>query len=126
MKYSMYAPAVARYGVSFVFLVFGVWQIINYQLWLGYLPSFALNLGISAKTVLMLNGTFDFLIGLSLLTGIFLRIFSGLGILHLLGIIFSLGWNDVTVRDIGIILVLISVFLHGKDDLCFGSKKTNS
>jgi len=122
MKYSKYAPMVARYGVSFVFLVFGIWQIVNPQSWLGYLPNFAFGLGMNPLTLLILNGIFDFVIGLSLVTGIFLRFFSFLGIIHLLGIEIFLGFNDVLIRDIAIMIVLFSVFLNGKDKWRFKKK----
>ena len=122
MKYSRYAPIIARYAVSFVFLVFGLWQIIDPSSWLGYLPSFALSLGINPGTILLLNGIFDFIIGLSLATGIYLRFFSAIGILHLLIIELSLGFTDVTIRDITIMIVLFSVFLNGKDKWCYQKK----
>ena len=122
MKFSQYAPVIARYGVSFVFLVFGLWQIINPQSWIGYLPGFVFGTGISPSTFLIFNGILDFVIGISLALGIFLRFFSVLGIIHLLGIEISLGFTDVTIRDITIMIVLLSVFLNGKDKWCLNKK----
>ena len=122
MTYKRYAPLIARLGVGIVFLVFGVWQILSPSGWLGYLPDFVLGFGISPSTFILLNGIFDLLIGLLLVFGLFLRIASAFGILHLAGIIFSLGWNDVAVRDLGLMIVLISVFLNGPDEFCLGKK----
>lgn len=124
MNYSKYTPMIARYGVSFVFLVFGIWQIVNPESWLGYLPHFAFGFGINPLTLLILNGIFDLIIGISLATGIFLRFFSVLGVIHLLGIEITLGFNDILIRDIAIMIVLFSVFLKGKDEWCFGNKKS--
>ncbi|MBS3084618.1 hypothetical protein J4411_01775 [Candidatus Pacearchaeota archaeon] len=118
MKYKEYAPIAARYGISFVFLVFGLWQIIDPKSWLGYLPGFVFGLGLSPVLILTMNGILDFLIGLSLVLGIYIRFFSVVGIFHLLGIELSLGFTDVTIRDISIMIVLFSVFLNGKDKWC--------
>jgi uncharacterized membrane protein YphA (DoxX/SURF4 family) len=122
MKYSRYAPLFARVGVGFVFLIFGIWQLINPQGWLGYVPNFILNSGINPITILLLNGVFDLLIGLGLVLGLFLRIVSLLGIIHLAGISYSLGWNDVAVRDIGLMIVLIAIFLQGPDEFCLSKR----
>ena len=117
-----YSPAVARGGVGFVFLVFALWQIIYPESWIGYLPGFVYSIGISVKTLIILNGALDLLIGLGLILGVFVRISSLLGMLHLIGIVGSLGWNDVSVRDLGLLIVLISVFLNGEDRFCLGRR----
>ncbi len=117
--YKKYAPAFSRYGVGIVFLIFGIWQFVNPSSWEGYLPVFVIS-SFNAATFIFLNGVLDSLIGVLLISGVFVRAASAIGVLHLLGIVFSLGWNDVAVRDIGLIIVLISVFLNGKDDFCLG------
>jgi len=118
MDYKKLAPPILRYGIGLVFLVFGIWQIISPNYWAGYLPSYTLSFGVSANLMIFLNGVLDLFIGGGLVLGIYLRFFSALGILRILVIIFSLGWNDVTIRDIGILFALISIFLNGKDDFC--------
>ena|SRR3989344_6937090 len=123
MSYKKYAPAIARIGVGFVFLVFGIWQLVSPEGWFGYLPSFVLNTGVSASTFILFNGIFDLVIGLLLILGLFLKVASVLGILHILGIVYSLGWNDVAVRDIGLLIVLISVLFNGPDDFCLQKKR---
>jgi len=121
MDYKKLAPPILRYGVGFVFLVFGIWQIISPNYWAGYLPSYTLNFGVSSGLIIFLNGILDLFIGVGIVLGIYLRFFSVLGILRILVIIFSLGWNDVAVRDIGIIFALVSIFLNGEDN--FSLKK---
>ena len=121
-NYKKYAPAFSRYGVGIVFLIFGIWQFVNPSSWEGYLPAFVVS-NFNAATFIFLNGVFDSLIGTLLISGVFVRVSSLLGIVHLLGIVFSLGWNDVAVRDIGLLIVLIAVFLNGKDALCLGKRK---
>jgi hypothetical protein len=42
-----------------------------------------------------------------------LLIFSGLAILHLIGVIFTLGiFNDVAIRDIGLLILAVGIFLE--------------
>jgi len=118
-----YAPTIARYGVGIVFFLFGIDQLIRPETWITWIPQYALNLGVSAKTLIYFNGIFDLIIGLSLLSGFLVRFASFLGILHLGGIILSLGYNDVAIRDLGLLLVLISIFLHGPDRWCLQKKK---
>ena len=118
IDFKRYAPAIARIGISIVFLIFGIWQIIHPESWFGYLPNFVSNLGFNLNTVVLLNGFLDTFIGIGLIVGIFVRFFSLIAIVHLIGIILSLGWNDVAVRDIGLLIVLISIFFNGKDKLC--------
>ena len=117
-NFKEYAPAIARYGVGVVFFIFGISQLINPESWLGYLPSFVFNIGISSTNLIYFNGVFDLAVGLFLFLGLFVRVFALLGSLHLLGIIVSLGFNDVAVRDLGLLIVLISIFLNGSDKLC--------
>ncbi|NCN51965.1 hypothetical protein GW931_03060 [archaeon] len=116
------ASAVLRWGVSFVFLVFGIWQLVNPTSWVGYVPGYVYGLGISISLIIILNGILDLLIGVSLVSGIYLRFFSVLGVLRILVIAFSLGWNDVFVRDIGLAIALIAIYLNGEDGWCFKRK----
>ncbi|HIH52213.1 hypothetical protein J4412_00645 [Candidatus Pacearchaeota archaeon] len=108
-----------RFGIGIVFLTFGIWQLINPTSWIGYVPGYVYGLGISILLIIILNGIFDLLIGISLISGIYLRFFSVFGIIRLLLIVFSLGWNEITVRDIGFIIVLIAIYLNEKDEFCF-------
>ncbi len=117
-----YAPAIARYGVGIVFFIFGISQLINPENWLGYLPGYILNIGISPANLIYANGVFDLVIGALLLLGLFVRVVALISSLHLIGIIISLGYNDVAIRDFGLLIVLISIFIHGPDKLCL--KKT--
>jgi uncharacterized membrane protein YphA (DoxX/SURF4 family) len=118
-----YAPSIARYGVGVVFFIFGISQLLSPENWLGYLPSFTYNLGITPGNLIFMNGIFDLVLGLFLLLGLFVRIFALLGSLHLIGIIVSLGYSDVAVRDLGLLIVLISIFLNEQDRLCLGKHR---
>lgn len=122
MKRSELAKAVLRIGISLVFLTFGIWQLINPSSWIGYVPGYVYGFGISILLIVILNGALDLLIGLSLVSGVYLKFFSVIGILRMLIIAFSIGFNDVFVRDIGLAIALVAVCINGKDEWCFRKK----
>lgn len=131
-QYRGYAPVLLRVGVSLVFLWFGVNQLINPESFLGYVPQWLLpHQGMmmhehplqfmhnipkpSVHIIIMGNGAFETLFGVFLLLGIFTRASSLLLSIHLFGIMASLGYNDIAVRDFGLALSAFSVFLNGAD-----------
>ena len=121
-----YAPILARYGVGIVFFIFGIDQLVRPSAWIAWVPdyviNFVANFGISNIGFIYFNGLFDLIVGLLLLAGLFVRVVALIGALHIAGIIFSLGYNDISVRDFGLLLVLISVFLNGSDEWCLDKK----
>ncbi len=121
-KYKEYAPLIARLSISLVFLWFGFNEIINTEVWVTWLPQFAYNLPIAPTTLVLINGTFEIIFGGLLLAGLFTRITAFLLFIHLLGIAFSVGYNDVAIRDLGLSLVTLSIFLSGPDRWCLEKK----
>ncbi len=58
-----------------------------------------------------LNGIFEILVGLSLVTGVFTKIFSLLAIIFLILVLVFTGINEATIRDFGLIGGFLAVFL---------------
>jgi uncharacterized membrane protein YphA (DoxX/SURF4 family) len=112
-----WAPVVVRWGLSLVFLWFGLNQLFNAQAFVGYLPGFSSSLPLAPTLVVMISGTMEIALGMLLLLGLFTRVVALLLGIHLLGIIITLGYNEIAVRDAGLLIALISVFLHGADEL---------
>ena len=121
-KYKQYAPAVLRIALALVFLWFGLNEIINTEAWTIWLPQFAYNLPIAPTTLVLINGIFEVIFGGLLLFGLFTRITAFLLFIHLLGIVFSVGYNGVAIRDLGLSLAIFSVFLSGPDKWCLDYK----
>lgn len=117
-----FAPAVVRVGVSLVFLWFGTSQISNPSIWLGFLPAWTAHLPISQTMFVYINGGSEILFGALLLLGIFTRVSALLLALHLGGIILSIGYSDIAVRDFGLTLATFSVFLYGPDIFALDSR----
>ncbi|MBI2139950.1 DoxX family protein [Candidatus Woesearchaeota archaeon] len=116
--YKETAPAAVRLGISFVVLWFGISQLANPGSWLGYLPSWSSALPIQPESLVFLNGMFETIVGLLLILGFLTRIAAGLAGLHILAIAFSLGYNDVAVRDIGLSVMAFAAALYGPDKYC--------
>ena len=120
-NYIEYSRIFTRIAISLVFIWFGINQIISPDNFMEYLPSFIL-LSTYAKTFIYLNGIFELILGAFLILGLFTRITALVLGINLIGIILGLGYNDVAVRDFGLMLVTLAIFLGGKDKWCLENK----
>lgn len=123
MKYKEYSPLVLRIGIGIVFLWFGLTNIFNPQTLIGYLPKFVQTLPIEPLSILLLTGIFEVVFGVFLIIGLFTRLSSLLLFLHLVVIIIGIGYNDVAVRDFGLALATLAIFLHGPDKWCLDNRR---
>lgn len=134
-----YSIAIVRIGLALVLLWFGIHQLINPESFLGYMPqwlyshepqmmhehSLQLMHNVpkpSVHFILMFNGIFEVIIGLALLIGIYTRIIAFIAALHLLSIAFSLGYNDIAIRDLGLTMMAISLIFSGGGILSLDNK----
>ncbi len=108
-----FAPVVMRIALGLVMFWFGSQQITSPVSWIGYLPEWIDKLPISKMNFVYMNGLFELVFGALLIAGFYTRIVAGLLSLHLFGIAFSVGYNEIGVRDFGLSMALISIFLHG-------------
>ena len=120
-KAKTFAPAILRYGLGLVYLWFGISQLVNPGNFIGYLPGFLFNSGY-AGTFVIINGVFEIIAGTLHILGIFTRIVAALLALHLIAITFDLGYGEVAVRDFGLAVATIVVFLWGVDSWCMERK----
>lgn len=117
-----YAPIMARLGLAGVFLWFGINQIIDPVSFMGYLPEFLLNMD-SARTLVVANGIAELIAGILLVIGIGVRPVALLLGVHLIAIIISLGYNDIAVRDAGLLALALAVFFWGPDTWCLSQRR---
>lgn len=133
-----YSTDIVRIAVSLVFLWFGISQITDPQSFLGYIPTwlyqqepqmmmhgfmqFIQRVPNFVYTLILLNGVFETVFGALLLIGYFTRIVAFLLALHLFGISFSLGYNDIAIRDLGLALATASLIFSGAGELSLDSK----
>ena len=96
-----------RLGLAAVFIWFGVDKFLNPQYWLSaWIPQSALSVaskvGISGMDVVYASGVFELLVGASILSNIFIKIFSVLALIFLVVVLFTFGISEVLIRDIGL------------------------
>ena len=115
------AQILVRISISLLFLWFGINQLINPDYFTGYLPDFILTSNFASQ-MLLINGLFETILGMLLLLGIFVRITSLILSIHLLIITFSLGYNDIAVRDFILTLITFSICIGGADKWCLIKK----
>ncbi len=111
-----YSQIVLRIGLGLVMIWFALQQLHSPLGWTSYLPSWTNSLPISQITFVYLNGWFEITFGILLIAGFYTRIVSCLLAIHMFGIVFSVGYNEIGVRDFGLAIALISIFLHGSSD----------
>lgn len=116
-KLKEYGPSLVRYAVGLVFLLIGIDQFIHPLTWAGYFPS-SLPFGLTAAKAVFLNGIFDTAIGILLIIGLFTRIVAAIAALHLIGVIYTIGYNEIAIRDLGILIAALSIFFNGADKCC--------
>ena len=116
-----YAPILVRWGISIVFLWIGIDIWLNTDYWMAWLPGYVSQF-IEPTTLMLFTGAFDFVFGLLLLLGLFTRISALFMALHLIGVIMTIGYNDIAVRDFGLLLATIGIFFHGPDTWCLDKK----
>ncbi len=138
-KNKKYSVVIIRIGLALVLLWFGINQTFDSDSFLGYVPAWAMphpahmmhfppvhvmhNSTINVNAIIMLNGAFETIIGLFLLIGLYTRILAFIAAIHLFIIAFSLGYNDIAVRDFGLALMAVSLVFSGAGSLSLDSKK---
>ena len=103
-----YSNLFLRLGLAAVFIWFGVDKFLNPQYWLSaWVPqnilALASKIGISGLDIVYTSAVFELLVGASILSNIFIRIFSVLALIFLITVLFTFGINEVIVRDFGLI-----------------------
>src|SRR3989344_9494253 len=103
-----YSNLVLRVSLAIVFFWFGVDKFFHPDYWVNaWVPQsvslFAANFKIRPIDIIYVSGVFEVLVGTSLLTNIFVVIFSSLAVLFLINIMILSGLNAVLVRDVGLI-----------------------
>ena len=120
------SPIVLRIGISLVFIWFGYNQLIDVQSWIAYIPESVMNMtGLKADLLVQLNGIFELVFGTLLLLGILTRYVAFVLMLHMIDITYIVGFDSIGVRDFGLSITTIAVWLNGRDFLTVDSFEIN-
>ena len=116
MKYNSDLPkALLRISLALVFLYFGISQLTNQTYWIGFVPSFLTTTFLTATKIVTLNGILEVILGTFLLIGLYTRISSLILSLHLAAITLSIGFNPTGIRDFGLTMATLTIFLSNLD-----------
>lgn len=123
-RFDRYGVVVLRGGLVALFLWFGLSQLTDPGSWLSWVPQWALELPLIGGTgVVILNGIFETVLGLSLAAGFYTRATAVLLSLHLFLIAFEVGYNDIGVRDVALGLATLSLAFTAPDALTLDARR---
>ncbi|MDO8482168.1 MAG: DoxX family protein [bacterium] len=118
-----YAPVVLRFGLVFLFLWFGISQIVNPDSWTSWVPEWGGSIfGLGAVKVVLINGWFETIGGTLLALGLWTRWVALLLSLHLFFVAYEVGYNDIGVRDFVLAVSTLAVSLFGPDRCSLDNK----
>jgi uncharacterized membrane protein YphA (DoxX/SURF4 family) len=110
-----------RIGLGGVFLWFGIDKFFHGSAWQHYIPGWFPML-IPAPTFIFLLGVVETIVGAFVLFGLFTRIAAVVAALMLIPIIISLGYNEIGVRDFGLLFLALGVSVLGSGDYSLDAK----
>lgn len=112
-----------RLGLGGVFFLFGIDKFFHPKLWSAYMPPwFSGILPVEMFTFIYLLGVFEIIVGLMVLVGFCTKIAAVISAAFLLGIIASLGFNDIMIRDAGLLFLALGIAVLGAGDKSLDAK----
>ena len=122
-----WGPIILRFGMAAVILWFGWQQALHAEQWTAYVPDSMVALtGFNALGLVYLNAVFESVFGLLLLFGLQTRLVAFLLAVHLFNIMWMVGYGEIGVRDFGLAIATLVVFMNGSDAFCLQQKKVES
>ena len=105
---------IIRISLSLVFFWFGIDKFFHPLYWLNawvppWLVGAATVVHVAPSTVVYVTGTFEILVGISLASAMFVELFAFLAVLFLVAVSLFHGFNEVLVRDIGLMGALLAL-----------------
>lgn len=109
-----HSQLVLRICLAIVFLWFGIHKFIDPQYWIdAWLPqsiqALTAHAHVGPRDLIFLNGIFEVFVAISLASGFFMRWFAVAATLFLIAVFATHGFNEVLVRDIGLMGALVAL-----------------
>jgi len=121
-EFKNYANPLMRISIALVFVYFGFKQISSPESWISYIPEFLSGAILNANNLVIINGIFELTLAGFLILGIYVRVSSLILSLHLFFITLSIGFNPTGIRDFGLAVATLTIFLNGPDKYCIDEK----
>jgi uncharacterized membrane protein YphA (DoxX/SURF4 family) len=103
---SEWAPTVGRVMLGLVLAWFGYHELVQPQLWTGYVPGVSATSTVGIALVLV-HGWVLLMLAVAIIAGVALRLAAAVAALLLLQIVITLtvmgGLSDITLRDVGVL-----------------------
>lgn len=112
-KYTSYSSLVLRLGLGFVFIWFGLSGLITPEIWVDLVPSWTSAIA-SAKILVLIHGAIELIGGFLLCSGIKVRWVAAILFLNLAHILILLDFGPIFIRDVGLAMALIAIWLQGE------------
>ena len=113
---------IMRIFLAFVFLWFGVSEVMDPANWVSYMPAVVSGLGAEGSLLVQIHGALLVIVSFCLIFKLFLRYTAFIAVLIMLQITFGLllsskfEINEIIVRDIGVLGLAIGVWLNAEKD----------
>ncbi len=117
------AGIVARFTTVGLFLWFGIAQLLEPELWLGFLPEWTGYLPIPGEVLVSLNGWTEIILALMLALGFHTRVVQIILGVHLFAIGLTAQGATAT-RDIALALFILATSIDKPDALTFDARVT--
>lgn len=109
---------VLRIGLGIVFIVFGTWKAITPVAWVIFLPNWVSDAvenieALNALGALRMMGFVEAVLGLQMFLGLFTKATAVICTFMLAGIIFHVGFDQVGVRDAGLLFAALALSFAG-------------
>ena len=112
MQRESYAKWLLIAGLAFVFGYFGIDKFVHPDIWIGWMPMWMEGLmGMTREMWLPIIGASEVMLAVMLIipVRIIQRIGAILVALHLVAILTQVGWNDIGIREIGLLMSALSL-----------------
>lgn len=110
-----------RYAAAALFLWFGIQQLVDPAVWVGFLPEWTGYMPIPGEMLVQLNGWLEIVLAVMLGVGFYTRVAAALLGAHLLAIAVSVG-GAIGMRDAVLALVTLSLALSPSDAFTFDAR----
>jgi len=124
-RLSITPSIVLRIAISIVLFWFGVSGLFYTSTMVGYVPDWANIAGETLELTIQINGFIELILGLLIFTGLFLRLATIFFIIHMGLILAAVGYNEIGVRDFGLLLSGVALYLTNDHTLTLDAKFRN-